>query len=136
MLQYILVAYGTKRTSIMSALMSAIGCKADMAYGLICPVLYTECSPSLENEMPQRQIYKSSNGDTWFLCRNELGHVYVVHEPNAPSGGKPSMVGLGDFLSQKQVGPEHQALLALIGSIVGRQSRSTLRDWPFNIKNS
>ena len=67
--------------------------------------------------MPQTEIYKSSNGDTWFLCRNELGHVYVVHEPNEASGGKPSAVGIGDFLSQQKVGPEHEALLGLIGSL-------------------
>ena len=33
--------------------------------------------------MPQVAIHESPNGDSWFLCRNELGQVYVVHEPEA-----------------------------------------------------
>lgn len=72
--------------------------------------------------MPQIEIYKSSNGDGWFLCRNESGHVYVVHEPSEASGGKGSAIGLGEFLSKETVGPEHDALLRLIGSLVDRQS--------------
>jgi hypothetical protein len=70
--------------------------------------------------MPQIEIYKSPEGDGWFLCRNELGHVYVAHEPSAASGGKGSALGLGEFLSQPTVRAEHQALLQLIGSLVDR----------------
>ena len=66
--------------------------------------------------MPQIEIYQGSNGDSWFLCRNEIG-ILVVHEPNEASGGKGSAVGFGDFLSKK-TGPEHEALLRLIGSLV------------------
>jgi hypothetical protein len=68
--------------------------------------------------MPQNEIYKSANGDGWFLCRNEMGHVYVVHEPNEASGGRGSELGIGEFLSQAGVGPEHEALLRLIGGLV------------------
>ena len=68
--------------------------------------------------MPQIEIYKSANGDGWFLCRNEMGHVYVVHEPNEASGGRGSALGIGEFLSQARVGPEHEALLRLIGGLV------------------
>ena len=74
--------------------------------------------------MPQIEIYKNSNGDGWFLCRNELGHVYVAHEPNEASGGKGSAVGLGEFLSQGKTGPEHEALLQMIGSLVERNIAS------------
>jgi hypothetical protein len=63
--------------------------------------------------MPQREIYRGLNGDFWFLCRNEMGHVYVVHETE----GKASAIGLGDFLSCGNAGPEHEALLTLIGSL-------------------
>jgi hypothetical protein len=70
--------------------------------------------------MPQIEIYKSANGEGWFLCRNESGHVYVVHEPSEASGGKSSFIGLGDFLSSAATGPEHEALLHMIGSLVER----------------
>jgi hypothetical protein len=72
--------------------------------------------------MPQIEIYKNIEGDSWFLCRNEMGHVYVVQEPTESSGRKGSVVGLGEFLSKETVGPEHDALLRLIGSLVDRTS--------------
>ena len=70
--------------------------------------------------MPQVKLYQSENGDTWSLCRNEAGRVYVVHEPNAASGGKSSSVDVSSFLA-KGNGPEQQELLRLIGSLVDRQ---------------
>jgi hypothetical protein len=72
--------------------------------------------------MPQREIYTSQEGGSWFLCRNESGHVYVVHEPSKASGDKGSAVGLGDFLSKPSIGPEHDALLRMIGSLVDQPS--------------
>jgi len=72
--------------------------------------------------MPQSQIYTSSNGDDWFLCKNESGHVYVVHQPGEASGGERTYIGLGDFLSSRNVGPEHEALLQMIGSLTDRSS--------------
>ena len=71
--------------------------------------------------MPQIEIYTSSDGDTWCLCRNESGHVYVVHEPSEASGGKGSAIGLGEFLSQPNVGPQHEALLRMIGGLVDQK---------------
>jgi hypothetical protein len=70
--------------------------------------------------MPQIEIYKSSNGDSWSLCRNEAGNLYVVHEPNQASGGKASTIEVGAFLSQGH-GPQHQALLKLIATLVDKQ---------------
>lgn len=35
----------------------------------------------------QRKIY-SENGDSWWLCREEGGSVYVLHEANISSGAK------------------------------------------------
>ena len=67
--------------------------------------------------MPQAEIFKSTNGDCWFLCKNESGHVYVVHEPSEGSGRKSSFLGLGDFLSQGTIGPEHEALLQMIAGL-------------------
>jgi hypothetical protein len=65
----------------------------------------------------RRELYRSPNGDTWFLGREpENGHAFIVHQPNAPSGGRLSHLELGDFL--RAAGPEQQALLRLIGTLV------------------
>ena len=45
------------------------------------------------------------------------GHAFIIHQPNAPSGGRLSHVELEEFL-RKGDGPEQQALLRLIGSLV------------------
>ena len=56
----------------------------------------------------RRRLYNSSNGDKWFLCRERSGGVVVLHEPNAPSGGKASQIELSDFLAKQNQGPQHQ----------------------------
>lgn len=70
--------------------------------------------------MPERrELYRSPNGDSWFLGREpENGHAFVIHQPNAPSGGRLSHIELGEFLRSDPKGPEHQALLRLIGTLV------------------
>ena len=45
--------------------------------------------------------------------------AFVRHEPNIPSGGQPINIELGTFLAAGRGGPEYQALLRLIGSLVG-----------------
>ena len=65
----------------------------------------------------RREFYRSSNGDAWYLCRDAEGSVKVEHEPNLPSGGKDSRVSVGAFLARGVAGPEHQALLDLIGRL-------------------
>lgn len=66
----------------------------------------------------RRELYQSSNGDFWYLCREATGSVYVEHEPNVPSGGQPSRVEVGAFLGHGAAGPEHRALIELIGLLV------------------
>ena len=66
----------------------------------------------------QKEIYHSENGDRWFLCRNDDGRVYIEHKANPSSGGKVTIIELGDFLGKGRAGPEHQALTRLIGSLV------------------
>ncbi|MDP4023892.1 hypothetical protein Q8W71_14770 [Methylobacterium sp. NEAU 140] len=69
----------------------------------------------------QRLLYASANGDRWFLCRGDRpAEVYVLHAPNAPSGGQVSRVDLGHFLAAEPEGPQQQALLGLIGALVER----------------
>jgi hypothetical protein len=65
----------------------------------------------------RRELYRSPNGDTWFLGREPAnGHAFVIHQPNAPSGGRLSNIEVGDFL-REGAGPEQQALLRLIGTL-------------------
>jgi hypothetical protein len=68
-----------------------------------------------------RELYSSPNGDRWFLGRDAAsGDVFVRHEPNVPSGGRPSDIDISEFLSRGRGrrNPEHQALLHLIGTLV------------------
>jgi hypothetical protein len=66
----------------------------------------------------RRELYRSPNGDTWFLGREPAnGHAFVIHQPNAPSGGRLSHIDLGAFL-REGAGPEQQVLLRLIGTLV------------------
>ncbi|MCW4113493.1 hypothetical protein NPA31_000780 [Aurantimonas sp. MSK8Z-1] len=64
-----------------------------------------------------RMLYRSSNGDDWLLARED-GRVFVLHRPNAGSGGRESRIEIGEFLSRGGGGPEHQELLRLIGTLV------------------
>jgi hypothetical protein len=66
----------------------------------------------------RRELYRSANGDVWWLCRDESGAPCVEHVPNAPSGGKRSRVGIATFLARGAQGPEHQALFDLIGGLI------------------
>ena len=66
----------------------------------------------------RRELYRSPNGDSWFIARDPTsGHGFVIHEPNLPSGGRPSRIEIADFLRSGANGPEHQALLRLIGTL-------------------
>jgi hypothetical protein len=75
---------------------------------------------SAETEMSysQREIYHSENGDRWLLCRDDDGHVVVLHKANVSSGGTVTKIELGDFLGRGKAGPEHQALARLIDDLV------------------
>ena len=71
----------------------------------------------------RRELYRSSNGDCWFLARDpKSDHGIVIHEPDQSSGGKPSFITIGDFLLPGSDGPEHQALLRLIGTLAEEPS--------------
>ncbi len=66
----------------------------------------------------RRELYRSASGDAWFLGREPTdGHAFIIHQPNAPSGGRLSHIELGEFL-RGGGGPEHQALLRLTGTLV------------------
>jgi hypothetical protein len=64
-----------------------------------------------------RALYESPNGDFWRLVRDpQSGVAKVQHEPNASSGGCTSMIEIGKLPGAN--GPEHQALLQSIGTLV------------------
>jgi hypothetical protein len=73
-----------------------------------------------------RELYSSSNGDRWFLCRS-ASEVFVLHQANLPSGGRVSHIELGDFLARGH-GPEQQALLQMIGSLIAAASAEAGKD--------
>lgn len=65
----------------------------------------------------RRELYRSPNGDSWSLGRGPTtGHAFIIHQPNAPSGGQMSHIELGEFL-RKGNGPEQQVLLRLVGTL-------------------
>ena len=67
----------------------------------------------------RRELYRSPNGDSWYLGREPTnGQAFIIHQPNGPSGGRLSHIALKDFLKGDATRPEHQALLRLIGTLV------------------
>jgi hypothetical protein len=67
----------------------------------------------------RRELYRSPNGDSWFLGREPTsGHAFIIHQPDAPSGSRLSPIELGEFLRRDAKGPAQQALLRLIGTLV------------------
>lgn len=71
-------------------------------------------------EPQERTLYASDSGDRWSLVRSPSdGSVVVRHRPNEASGGRASDVGLRSFLAGSGNGPERQALLAMIGDLLG-----------------
>lgn len=74
--------------------------------------------------LQSRELYRSApNGDRWSLVRESAsGRVYIEHEPNLSSGGRTTHIEIGEFLAHGGHGPEHQALLRLIGTLVAEPS--------------
>jgi hypothetical protein len=66
-----------------------------------------------------RQFAASSNGDRWFLGRDEeSAAAYVLHQANQPSGGARTRIEIIDFLERGRVAPEHYAFLVMIGTLI------------------
>jgi hypothetical protein len=58
--------------------------------------------PVMEN-VRTRELYSSSNGDRWHLCRNASGKVFVLHEANIPAGGRISQLSWATSLQEDTV---------------------------------
>jgi hypothetical protein len=74
------------------------------------------------NDLTTKELYSSPNGDCWHLCRDASGYVFVLHQPNIPSGGCSSHIELSDFLARGR-GPEQQALIHMIWSFIPSDTR-------------
>ena len=90
-----------------------------------------------DTPLPQRadarQLYRSSNGDTWFLARDpETGSAFVRPQANAPSGGQVIDTEIDDFLSGPQ-SPEHEALLRLVGASILNPRGAKADDGPLAV---
>jgi hypothetical protein len=63
-------------------------------------------------------LYRSPNGDTWFLARDPAtGLGTVRHQANASSGGQVTDLEIGAFLKGPPH-PEQEALLRFIGASI------------------
>jgi hypothetical protein len=77
-----------------------------------------------------QQLYRSPNGDTWFLARHPMtGLAFVRHQANASSGGRVSDVEIADFLGGPQ-NPERDALLRVIGAFIVNPQGAGVEDEP------
>lgn len=76
------------------------------------------------------QLYRSPNGDTWFLVGDPAtGVSFVRHKANIPSGGQVTDIAIDTFLSGPR-NPEHEALLSLLGSQVSDTLAADADDAP------
>jgi hypothetical protein len=72
---------------------------------------------------PEKEVYRSSNGDCWYLVRDPGSERMLVrHQPNRASGGSSSLICVEDFLAEGH-GPQQEALLRLIGGEPGEAGR-------------
>jgi hypothetical protein len=65
----------------------------------------------------RKEIGHSACEDKRALGNKQL-RVYIEHRTNLSSGGKVTPIEIGTFLGPGRSGPEHQALLRLIASLV------------------
>ena len=76
------------------------------------------------------QLYRSPNGDTWFLAPNPTtGLAFVRHQANASSGGQVTDLEIGAFLNGP-MHPEQEALLRVIGASIVDPQGAEVEDEP------
>jgi hypothetical protein len=63
----------------------------------------------------KQHIYRSANGDRWWLMTDTaLGRKFIRHEANPSSGGHLTDTDIEDFLAVGGSGPEFAALRDLL----------------------
>jgi len=76
-----------------------------------------------EQSSLEQELYRSSNGDCWYLVREPGSERMLVrHQPNRASGGSSSLTCIEDFLAEGHT-PQQEALLR----VIGREPRTTER---------
>lgn len=106
-------------TSIVEALakqLKATITVADAQPGVRVSIAHDGVASQEENMAKEpTEFAASSNGDRWFLGRDEIsGDDFVEHRANGPSGGAISRTSVAAFLAGRPLGPEHQALQLLL----------------------
>ena len=62
-------------------------------------------------------FYESDDGNSWSLQQDPTsGRLSVRHRPAPLSGGETAFIEVDEFLRQSPMGPQHDALSALIDS--------------------
>jgi len=75
-----------------------------------------------------RELYRSPNGDTWFLVRDPAtGLAFIRHQANTSAGGQVTDTEIGAFLSGQRH-PEQDMLLRLIGTLIVDPQRADADD--------
>jgi hypothetical protein len=76
------------------------------------------------------QLYRSPNGDIWFLARDPTtGLGFIRHQANASSGGRVTDIEIATFLSGPPH-PEQSALLRVIGASIVDPQGAEVEDEP------
>jgi hypothetical protein len=76
------------------------------------------------------QLYRSPNGDSWFLARDPATGLGIVrHQANASSGGQVTDVEIATFLGGPPH-PEQEALLRVIGRLIVDPHGTAVEDEP------
>jgi hypothetical protein len=105
---------------------------AEAGYRILPPNGRENAAPRPPRPEP-RQLYRSPNGDGWFLVRDPAtGSAVVRHQANAPSDGQVTDIDLGAFLSGPG-SPEHEALLRLIGASIFNPRGAEADDEPLAV---
>jgi hypothetical protein len=85
---------------------------------------------SQPDKFGMEQLYRSPNGDTWFLARDPAtGLRFVRHQANGSSGGQVTDVEIATFLSGP-LHPEQAALLRVIGASIVDPHGTAVEDEP------
>jgi hypothetical protein len=78
------------------------------------------------------QLYRSPNGDTWFLARDPAtGLTFVRHQANAASGGQVTDIEIATFLSGSPH-PQQQVLLRVVGASIVDPQGTAVEDEPLD----
>jgi hypothetical protein len=66
----------------------------------------------------EKEAYRSSNGDRWFLVQGRGSEPMLVrHQPNRASGGQSSLIDVKDFLSEGHADIDNERIGGVLGSM-------------------